>query len=64
MRFPKSNLKLVYEYIKTHDGQTILVKDIAEDTWQSQWTVSRALKWLEERNIIVREGKKMRLNYQ
>ena len=36
-----------------------LVKDIIEDTGFCKVTVHKYLKWLEKRNLIRREGKKI-----
>ena len=55
MQLPKTNLRMIYQYLKFHDGETLLIKNIAEDIGCGQWTVSRALEWLERRNIIKRD---------
>ena len=64
MHFPRGHIKLVYEYIRMHDGQTLLIKNISRDTGVGQWTVSRDIKWLKERNLIEKDGKTIRINYE
>lgn len=48
----------IYKYIYINDGQTILIKDIIENTQISRATVFKYIRWLERRNLIKREGKK------
>lgn len=57
MHFPKAHINAVFRYLKLHDGETLLVKNIARDIGCGTWTVSRDLKWLQKRGIIRREGK-------
>lgn len=57
MKFPKTHQKLVYEYILRHDGETLLVKNISFETAVGGSTVSKDIKWLEQRRLIKKEGK-------
>lgn len=52
----------VYTYIKRHDGQTILMKDIMNELGVSYPTVRRCLRWLVDRELISRTGKKISVN--
>jgi len=48
----------IYNYIYCHSGQTILIKDIAEEVGFCQKTVTKYVQWLERRELIQRVGKK------
>ena len=52
----------LYKYIYRHDGETILIKDMIEETGVSRATTFKYIKWLERRELIFREGKKFRVN--
>lgn len=55
--FPKLHLQRVYQYIKLHDGETILKKDIAKNAKVGKNTVTRDVRWLLKRGIVRCEGK-------
>ncbi len=50
--------RVLYSYIKTHSGQTILIKDIVNDTGMTNKTISKKIALLSENGFIRREGKK------
>lgn len=58
MKFFNKRLERLYRYIYIHDGQTILIQDMVRETQISAPTVRKLLKWLEERELIKRTGKK------
>lgn len=58
MKFFNKKLERLYKYLYIHDGQTILMQDLVEEIKVSAPTVRRFLKWLEERELIKRVGKK------
>jgi len=58
MKFFNKRLERLYRYIYIHDGQTILIQDMVKETQISAPTVRKLLKWLEERELIKRTGKK------
>lgn len=51
-------VKSVYVYIKRHDGQTILLKDIMDALGTTYPTVINCVRWLIDRDLIRRDGKK------
>lgn len=51
-------VKSVYVYIKRHDGQTILLKDIMDELGTTYPTVINCVRWLIDRDLIRRVGKK------
>lgn len=57
VKFHKTHIKLVYQYILLHDGQTLLQKNISRDTGVGIHTVGRDLKYLLKRRLIKRDGK-------
>lgn len=61
MEFRNRILRRIYKYIYIHDGQTILIKDIAAETGYCRQTISKYLKWMERREILTRYGKKFEL---
>lgn len=50
--------RVVLNYIAEREGQTILIKDISQDTAITQTTIRRKLKLLESKGYIKRDGKK------
>lgn len=50
--------RVVLRYIQEHDGQTILIKNIATDTAINPKTISKKIKILAETGYIIRDGKK------
>lgn len=59
IQFFKRILREIYNYIKFHDGETILVKDICKELQTTRPTVKKYLDWLEKRELIGRHGKKI-----
>lgn len=57
MTFFNKKLERIYKYIYIHDGETLLLKNIAEETNTSRPTVNKYLRWLERRELIKRTGK-------
>lgn len=57
MTFFNKKLERIYKYIYIHDGETLLLKNIAEETGTSRPTVNKYLRWLERRELIKRTGK-------
>lgn len=49
--------RVVYNYIKEHDGQTILIKNIEKETAITPTTIRRKIKLLVEKGLINRDGK-------
>ena len=52
----------IYNYIRVNSGENILQKDIEEAIHICRRTVQRHLHWLEKRNYIRREGKRIYIN--
>lgn len=50
--------RVLYDYIKIHSGQTLLIKDIVKDTGITNKTISKKVALLEENGFVRREGKK------
>lgn len=48
----------IENYIKARNGQTILVKDMADDTKISPKTLKKKISVLIENGLIKKEGKK------
>lgn len=57
MTFRNKFIQKIYQYIYIRDGQTILIKDIIEETGISRGTVFKYIRWLERRELIERRGK-------
>ena len=49
---------VILNYIKDHDGQTILAKDIETDTHITGKTIRKNVKFLVENGYIRKDGKK------
>ncbi len=58
MRFFNKKLERLYRYLYIHDQQIILMQEVVEEIQVSAPTVRKLLKWLEERELIKRIGKK------
>lgn len=61
MRFFNKYIDRIYRYIELRDGQTILIKDIAEDLDTTVVTVRKYLKWLTKRKLIKKTGKRFEI---
>ena len=48
----------IFNYIYRHREETILIKDIIEETGISKATVHKYIKWLIRRELITKNGKK------
>lgn len=59
IKFRSIYLKSIYHYIKLHDGQTILYKDIMDEYAITYPTVRKCVQWLLDRELIKKVGKKM-----
>ena len=46
------------KYLQERDGQTVLTKDLSNDTAIAPNTIRKKVKLLEEKGLIKREGKK------
>ncbi len=57
MRFINKFADKVYKYIYIHDGQTILLKDMAKETGICDTTCRKYIRWLEKREYIKKNGK-------
>lgn len=62
MNFVNKYADKVFKYIYRHDGETILIKDIIEETGLAKGTVHKYIKWLLRRNLIIKNGKKISIN--
>lgn len=58
MRFFNRWIDSIYRYIEVHDGETLLIKDIARDIGTTVVTVRKYLKWLTRRDLVKRTGKR------
>lgn len=47
----------IYKYIYIHDGETILLKNMARDTGICDKTCRKYVKWFERRGLIKKTGK-------
>lgn len=61
MKFFNKHLDKIYKYLYIHDGETLLLKNIAAEINTSRPTLNKYLKWLERRELIQREGKKFKI---
>lgn len=61
MQFRNRFISKIYKYLLIHDGETILIKDIVENTRISKPTVIKYVRWLERRQIIKKTGKKFEI---
>lgn len=50
--------RVLFDYIKNHSGQTILIKDIVNDTGITNKTISKKIALLVENGFVRRDGKK------
>lgn len=57
MQFANKNREKIYRHLYIHDGETLLIKDIAAETGITRQTVSKHIKWLIRRELIKRTGK-------
>lgn len=53
--------KRIFIYIKLHDGQTILYKDIMEEFSITYPTVRYCIRWLLDRELISKIGKRLKI---
>lgn len=58
MNFKNKFVDKIYKYIYRHSGETILVKDIIDDTGFARATVHKYLNWLIRRDYVIKNGKK------
>lgn len=49
--------RVVFDYIKKHNGQTILMKNMEQDTAITQTTLRKKIKLLADKNLIKKDGK-------
>lgn len=61
MRFFNVYLDKIYNYLRQHDGQTVLMKDIARDLNTTRVTVRKYVRWLERRELIKKTGKRFEI---
>lgn len=55
--FRNPYIQKIYKYLYIHDGQTLLIKDIARETGLTRPTVIKYVRWLEKRELIKKTGK-------
>lgn len=55
--FRNPYIQKIYKYLYIHDGQTLLIKDIARETGLTRPTVIKYIRWLEKRELIKKTGK-------
>lgn len=58
MTFRNKYAQKIYSYIYRHDGETVLIVDIATELKFSRTTIYKYIRYLERREVIRREGKK------
>lgn len=51
-------IEKIYRYLKFHDGEIILMFEMEKDLMISQPTLRKYLKWLQERELIRKKGKR------
>ena len=61
LNFPKLRLRNIYSYLRFHDDETVLMKDIAEATDMCQFTVRKYIKWLISHGVIEKDGKHFKI---
>lgn len=59
MKIRNTYAQRVYNYIYINDGQIFLQKEMAAELFISEPTIRKYLRWLERRNLIVRNGKRI-----
>lgn len=61
MNFRNKYIQRIYNYIYIHDDETILLKDMSDDTRFCQKTCRKYIKWLEKRELIKKDGKHFKI---
>lgn len=61
INFPKFRLRMIYSYLRFHDDETILMKDIQEATAMSDKTVKKYIQWLISHEVIEKDGKHFKI---
>lgn len=59
MKIRNTYAQRIYQYIYINDGQIFLQKEMAAELFISEPTIRKYLRWLERRNLIVRNGKRI-----
>lgn len=59
--FPDIYIKVIYDYIRNHDGDLILYKDIMDKYKMSYPTVRKKIKWLIDNKLITKNGRRFNL---
>lgn len=55
--FTNRYIREIYNYIKRHDGEIILIYEMSDELQITQPTIRKYLRWLMDRNLI-RKNKK------
>ena len=59
--FPDIYTKVIYEYIKQHDGDLILYKDLMHHYKMSYPTIRKKVRWLIKNKLITKHGRRFNL---
>lgn len=61
INFRNKYIAKIYKYLYIHDDETILIKDICEETGFCKHTVIKYIRWLETRELIKKSGKHFKI---
>ena len=61
IKFPDVFLGVIYDYLKKHDGDIILYKDLIDKYKMSYTTVRKKIKWLEEHGYIEKNKRRIKI---
>ena len=59
--FPDIYITVIYDYIKKHDDEIILYKNIRQRYKISYPTIRSRIKWLLNHDYIAKEGRRIRI---
>ncbi len=59
--FPNLYVQMVFEYIRRHDGDYILYKDLIDKYKMSYPTIRKAVKWLVDNKVVTKRGRRFSL---
>lgn len=59
IKFPDLYTQVIYNYLKLHDGELILYRDIMDKFPMCYTTVRRRVNWLIDHNYIRKEKRRI-----
>lgn len=61
IKFPDVYLSVIYDYLKKHDDDIILYRDLMDKYKMSYPTVRKKIKWLEDNGYITKNKRRIRI---